>query len=490
MTDTVIAVDLDGTLTRTDTLHESALRLLRNTPFNALTLLFSLFNGKAVLKAKIADWVNLDVTTLPYNTALIDWLKDERAAGRPIVLCTAADHRVAQAIATHLGCFDEVLASNGTTNNAGLVKRAALEAKYGHKGYDYVGNSEADIPVWEGARRAIIVNATDSTVERAAQVATVSRLFPEPVVTLSHCLRMVRIHQWLKNTLLFVPLIAAHQLDDFQSLSALILSFVSFGLGASAAYMVNDLLDLESDRRHPNKRYRPFASGDVPIKMGVIIAPLFAIVSLLLGLVVGVAFTAWLIAYLLLTCAYSLWLKRLALIDCFILSILYTTRIEAGAAAVDLTVSFWLLTFSTFIFFSLALLKRYTELCSFSRKNASSIPGRGYYVTDTSLIRSLGVSAGIAAVLIFSLYLQGEKVLALYAQPELAWFSIPLMLYWTAWIWLNAGRGRMHDDPVIFALREKTSLLIATLILVFLSLAKFGIRDLFSFVLGAYFSHY
>jgi 4-hydroxybenzoate polyprenyltransferase len=479
MTELVIAVDLDGTVTCTDTLHESALRLLRDNPIAALTVLFSLLKGKAALKAKIADRVNLDAVTLPYNTALIDWLKEERAAGRPIVLCTAADYRIAQAIARYLGCFDEVLASNGISNNAGLNKRAALEARYGHKGYDYVGNSKADIPAWTGARLSILVNATNSTAERVAQVATVSRVFSAPVVTLSHGLKMIRIHQWLKNMLLFVPLIAAHQLNDFQSLFTLIIAFVSFGLGASAAYIMNDLIDVESDRRHPRKRYRAFASGAVPIKVGAVIALLFAVISLLIGLVVGVAFAVWLISYLLLTCVYSLWLKRFALIDCFTLSILYTARIEAGAAAVELAVSFWLLTFSTFIFFSLALVKRYAELDSISNENTGKIPGRGYYTTDTSVIRSLGVTAGITAVLVFSLYLQSERVLALYAQPELAWVAIPLMLYWTAWIWLNADRGLMHDDPIVFALREKTSLLIAALILVFLILAKFGTNDIF-----------
>jgi 4-hydroxybenzoate polyprenyltransferase len=474
-TDTVIAVDLDGTLTLTDTLHESALCLLRDRPVNVLALPFWLLGGKAALKARIADRVSLDVTNLPYNTALINWLKEERAAGKWIVLSTATDIRVAQAIADHLGLFDEVLASDGTTNNAGANKRAALEAKYGVKGYDYAGNSAADIAAWAGARQAIVVNASDAINKRASQVATVAKVFPPQAVTLSHWLKMLRVHQYLKNLLLFVPLLAAHQIGNFQSLSTLILAFVSFSLCASAVYMANDLLDLESDRKHPRKRHRPFACAAVPIKAGVILAPLFAIASLILGLVVGAAFTVWLVVYFLLTCAYSLWLKRLALIDCLTLAALYTLRITAGAAAVAITLSFWLLAFSVFIFLSLAFVKRYAELQVQAEAGNSRAHGRGYAVTDAPLIQTLGVTAGYAAVLVLALYLHGETVVTLYAQPELIWFAVPLMLFWVSWVWMKAHRGEMHDDPIVFAIKDRSSLAVAVLIAISFLLATKGI---------------
>ncbi len=474
-TDAVIAVDLDGTLTLTDTLHESALCLLRDRPVNALALPFWLLGGKAALKAKVADRVDLDVTTLPYNGALIDWLKEERAAGKRIVLCTATDIRVAQAIADHLALFDDVLASDGTTNNAGANKRAALETKYGVKGYDYVGNSAADIAVWAGARQVIVVNASDAIAKQATQVATVSKVFPPQAVTLSHWRRVFRVHQWLKNLLLFVPLFAAHQISNIQSLSTLILAFVSFGLCASAVYITNDLLDLESDRKHPRKRYRPFACAAVSIKVGVVLAPLFAIASLVLGLVVGAAFTAWLVVYFLLTCAYSLWLKRLALIDCLTLAALYTLRIIAGAAAVAITLSFWLLVFSVFIFLSLAFVKRYAELQVQAQAGNSHSHGRGYAVTDAPLVQRLGITAGYAAVLVLALYLHGETVVTLYAQPELIWFAVPLMLFWVSWVWMKAHRGEMHDDPIMFAIKDKASLAVAVLTAVSFLLATKGI---------------
>jgi 4-hydroxybenzoate polyprenyltransferase len=471
-TDIVIAVDLDGTLTLTDTLHESALCLLRNRPINVLALPFWLLGGKAALKAKVADNVDLNVTTLPYNSALIEWLKEERIAGKRIVLCTAADERVAQAIADPLGLFDEVLASDGTTNNAGINKRAALEAKYGAKGYDYAGNSAADIAVWAGARQAIVVNASDAITKQAAQVATVSKVFPPQAVTLSHWLKMLRVHQYLKNLLLFVPLLAAHQLSDVQSLSRLILAFVSFSLCASAVYMANDLFDLESDRKHLRKRHRPFACAALPIKVGVVLAPLFVIASLLLGLVVGTAFTAWLVVYFSLTCAYSLWLKRLALIDCLTLAALYTLRIIAGAAAVAITLSFWLLAFSVFIFLSLAFVKRYAELQVQADAGNSHAQGRGYAVTDAPLIKTLGITAGYAAVLVLALYLHGETVVQLYKTPFLIWFAVLTLLFWISWVWMKAHRGEMHDDPIVFAIKDKASLIAAALIVASFVLAS------------------
>ena len=463
-TDTAIAVDLDGTLTLTDTLHESALCLLRDRPVNVLALPFWLLGGKAALKARIAERVSLDVTNLPYNTALINWLKEERAAGKWIVLTTATDSRAAQAIADHLGLFDEVLASDGVSNNAGTNKRAALEAKYGVKGYDYAGNSAADIAVWAGARQAIVVNASERIAKRASQVATVSKVFPPQPVTLAHWLKALRVHQYLKNLLLFVPLLAAHQIGNFQSLSTLILAFVSFSLCASAVYVANDLLDLESDRKHPRKRHRPFASAAVQIKAGVVLAPILAVASLSLGLVVGTEFTAWLVVYFSLTCAYSLWLKRLALIDCLTLAALYTLRITAGAAAVAITLSFWLLAFSVFIFLSLAFVKRYAELQVQAEAGNSHALGRGYAVTDAPLIQTLGVTAGYAAVLVLALYLHGETVITLYAQPELIWFAVPLMLFWVSWVWMKAHRGEMHDDPIVFAIKDRSSLAVAVLI--------------------------
>lgn len=474
-TDRVIAVDLDGTLTLTDTLHESVVLLVRDNPISLFMLPFWLAQGKAALKAKIADRVDLDVTTLPYNHALIDWLKKERAAGKKIVLCTATNERIAHAVAEHLQLFDEVIASDAATNIKSGNKRKALEERLGVKGYDYAGNSSADIEVWAGAAQAIVVNASDSVKIKAAQVATVAKVFPPQAITLSHWRRIFRVHQWLKNALLFVPLLAVHQIDNIQLLSTLILAFISFSLCASAVYIANDLLDLENDRKHPHKRHRPFAAAAVPIAKGAVLAPLFAIASLALGLMVGTAFTAWLVVYFALTTAYSLSLKRYALIDCLTLTILYTLRIVGGGAAVAITLSFWLLAFSIFIFLSLAFVKRYAELQVQVQAGNSHAHGRGYTVSDAPLVQTLGIAAGYAAVLVLAFYLNGEAVIRLYAQPELIWFVVFLMLFWISWVWMKAHRGEMHDDPIVFAIKDKASLAVAVLIAIALLLATKGL---------------
>jgi 4-hydroxybenzoate polyprenyltransferase len=453
----IIAVDLDGTLTPTDTLHESVLFLLRESPISIFQLAVWLFGGKAAFKAKVSERIELDVTMLPYNKDLIQWLKEERRTGKLIVLCTAADKRVAKAIADYLGLFDEVLASDGITNNSGVNKRQLLDSRYGVKGYDYAGNSVEDIKVWMGSRRAIVVNGTDALTKRAAQVTTVSKVFQRKSWKFSHYSSMLRVHQWMKNLLLFVPLLAAHQIDNFESFSKLTLAFLSFSLCASAVYITNDLLDLESDRKHPRKRHRSFASVDLPIKLGAVLAPIFIMASFIAGLFVGKVFTAWLFAYFIVTCGYSLWLKRLALIDCQTLAVLYTLRIIAGAAVIDITPSFWLLAFSIFIFLSLAFVKRYAELQVQASVGNTCAHGRGYAVSDAQFVQTLGTSAGYSAVLVLALYIQSNTVKELYTTPELIWFTLPVVLFWISWVWMKAHRLEMHDDPIIFALKDKSS---------------------------------
>ncbi len=456
-----IAVDLDGTLTITDTLHESLLLILRNKPLLLFKLPLWLVNGKSALKAKVVDIVDLDVSTLPYNKLLIDWLKDKRANGKRIVLCSATNEQLANAVADHLQIFDDVIASDTNNNVKGVNKRKILEKKFGKKGYDYVGNSIADIPVWEGAREAVVVNASRKVLAKARQVSTVSHIFSPIGGTLLDWCKAIRLHQWLKNLLLFVPLLAAHQITNAQSILTLILSFISFSLCASSVYITNDLLDLESDRRHPNKRNRPFAAGTLSIVAGIAFAPLLLFLSILLGLLVDQLFLKMLILYFLLTTFYSLILKRIALIDCLTLAILFTMRIVSGGVAISIPISFWLMAFSLFIFLSLAFLKRFAELVVQVRAGKNQAYGRDYADTDASLIQILGVVSGYLSVLVLALYLSSEKVKMLYAYPAGIWFAIVLLLFWISWVWLKAHRGEMHDDPIVFAIKDKASIIVA-----------------------------
>ena len=269
-----LVVDLDGTLLRTDTLHESAIRLLRDSPFDVLRLPLWLARGKAALKRRLATKVGLDPAALPYRGDLLAWLREQREAGRPLVLCTAADRAVAASIAEHLGIFDQIIASDGETNLAGRRKAEALVRHFGPAGFDYAGNSSDDLPVWASARLAIVVDAPADVARRARAQGEVEREFSGTAAGLRTWARMLRVHQWLKNLLLFVPLVAAHRFGDAGSWLTLVLAFASFSLCASTVYIVNDLLDLESDRLHPRKRNRPFASGAVPVRQGVLAAPI------------------------------------------------------------------------------------------------------------------------------------------------------------------------------------------------------------------------
>lgn len=470
----VIAVDLDGTLTPADTLHEAAIQWCRAHPWQVWRLGWWLREGKAALKARLASQIAVDASLLPYQDRLIEWLRCQRATGRRIVLCTASDEKVARAVADHLGLFDEVIASDGHTNNAGLRKREALEARYGQHGYDYAGNSSDDVHVWAGARRAIVVNATAAVARRAAQVATVERTFPPAAAQRARWARALRLHQWLKNLLLFVPAVAAHQMAQMQTLWTLLLAFLAFSLSASAVYIANDLLDLPSDRQHPRKRHRPFAAAILPIPHGLVVLAACLLGSLTLATAVGPAFMGWLLLYLVLTTAYSLALKRHVLIDGLTLAALYTARVIAGAAAVAVPLSFWLLAFSVFIFLSLAFVKRYAELRLQADAGRSHAHGRGYAVSDAPLVQTLGIAAGYAAVLVLALYLQGTTAASLYVRPEWIWMAVPLMLYWVSWVWLKAHRGEMHDDPIVFAVHDRASRAVAVLMVVAFGMAAGG----------------
>jgi 4-hydroxybenzoate polyprenyltransferase len=469
-----LVVDLDGTLIHTDMLHESALRVTRDRPFDVPRFFVWLIQGKAVLKSQLASRSSFDAALLPYNETLLDWLREQRAAGRRLVLCTASDRSIADAVADHLGVFDDVLASDGTVNLAGDHKADALAELYGHGGFDYVGNSGADLKVWRRARKAIVVNGARGLAGKAEALCGVEREFPAPPSGVKAWRRVLRVHQWMKNLLLFMPLLAAHQVADVDGWLTLVLAFVSFSLCASTVYIANDLLDLESDRAHPRKRLRPFAAGTVPAWQGVVVAPLLLAVSLVLGGLVGRGFLAWLLGYFVLTCAYSWGLKRVILLDCITLAMLYTLRIIAGAAALTMPLSFWLLGFSVFLFLSLAFVKRYAELQVQALSGKQKVHGRGYYTTDEQLVQTLGVCAGYAAAVVLALYLNSDNVLMLYMWPEVVWGAVPVLLFWVSWIWMQAHRGHMHDDPLVFAVKDRASQLAGLAFGAVLVLGAFG----------------
>ncbi len=461
--DCPLVVDLDGTLTKTDLFYEALLGLLRRHPWQWLLLPLWLLRGRAFLKCRLAERVALDPALLPYPTDFLDWLRREQGRGRRLLLATAAPRAYAEAVAAHLGLFDTVLASDPGHNLAGTHKSRRLLAEFGPGGFDYAGNARPDLAVWPHARRAVLVNPDPGIAAAAARLAKVERVFEDRPARPSLYRQALRPHQWLKNVLVFVPLLAAHQLDREGLLVSSLTAFLAFGLCASSAYLLNDLLDLPADRRHPRKRRRPFAAGDLPLRHGLLLSPLLLAAGLGLGLLSSLPFLGVLTVYYALTLAYSLYLKRVVLLDVLVLAGLYTARIIAGAAAIGIWPSSWLLAFSLFLFFSLAMVKRYTELVVLRRDGERRTRRRGYRVDDLQLLPALGGAAGYLAVLVLALYINSDTVVALYTRPWLIWLLCPLLLYWISRMWLIAHRGDMHDDPIVFALEDRASLIVAAL---------------------------
>lgn len=458
-----LCVDLDGTLIRSDLLFESALSLLRRNPFYLFCLVLWLLRGRAHLKREIAARADVDASTLPYDERVLAWLREQGETQRPRVLCTASDARLAGDVAAHLGLFDEVLASDGARNLAGRHKGEMLRERYGERGFDYAGNEYRDLHIWKHARRAIVVNAHNGLARAAADCCEVERVFEPAPASLRIWLKALRLHQWLKNLLVFLPLFAAHRVLEAGTALNCLLAFVAFGLCASGVYVLNDLFDLDSDRRHPRKRLRPLAAGTLPLLHGLAAAPLLTLAGLGLALYVSAAFAGVLLIYYALTLAYSLRLKRIVMLDVIVLAALYTVRIIGGAVVIGGGLSFWLLAFSMFLFLSLAMLKRYTELLAARDSGKMSASGRGYSVEDIALIQSLGGASGYMSVLVLALYINSTASEVLYTRPQVLWLLCPLLLYWISRVWLIAHRGSMHDDPVVFAMVDRVSRVVIAL---------------------------
>jgi 4-hydroxybenzoate polyprenyltransferase/phosphoserine phosphatase len=455
-----LCVDLDGTLVKSDTLVDSLLVLLRRYPLSALKTFRWALDGRAALKARVTSMVSLDVAHLPYNRPLLEYLERERGLGRRIYLTTGADLRLAERIAAHLGIFDGVLGSDGSTNLTGDHKLASLRSKFEGEDFDYIGNARPDLPLLEHAGAAMLANphASLQSLLKSRQI-TIHQHFLDRASRKKAFLKALRVHQWAKNVLIFVPLLLAHVLKPQLFLQA-ILAFLCFSFCASATYIVNDLLDIETDRRHPKKRFRPFAAGDLQASTGIVLIAAFLCVGLAGAFFLPVTFLGWLLLYLAVTLSYSLALKKLVLIDVIVLSGLYTVRMLAGGAATNTSISTWLAGFSVFLFFSLAMVKRFSEMQNLRERGNAPSNDRGYLVADIEQLRSFGTASAYAAVVVFSLYISGDNVTKLYAHPVRMWLIVPLMILWISRVWLLASRGQMNEDPVIFAVTDRMSLLI------------------------------
>lgn len=451
-----LVVDLDGTLTPVDTLHESLARLLRRQPLQVLQAPLWLAAGRAGFKNAVAQRLRLDPGALPWNQPLLDYLREQKAAGRRLVLATAAHRQIADDVAAHLGLFDAVLATDDGHNLKGEAKLAAIRAQEGER-FAYAGDSTADLPVWAGAQAAIVVGGTPQRLAQVQAGTPLERHFERPAGGWAAWLKALRVHQWAKNALLFVPLITAWPASMLVALGQLLLAFLAFSLVASATYVVNDLGDLDNDRAHPRKRLRPLASGALPVLQVLAVALALLLLGFAMALALSPAFALALAVYLVLTTAYSAALKRYVLLDVLALGLLYTIRIIAGAVAIQVAVSSWLLVFSAFIFFSLALVKRCAELVLYRQQGRTASSGRDYRVDDLVVLWPMGVGASLSAVVVFGLFVSAPETLARYATPGLLWITAAGLLYWLGRLWIKTSRGEMHDDPVVYALRDRGS---------------------------------
>lgn len=454
-----LAVDLDGTLIATDLLWESLFLLLRKNVLYLLMVPVWLASGPARLKQEIAARVDIDPALLPYRASVVERIRLEREAGRQVILATGTPRKFAEAIAAHLGIFDRVMATDGLRNLTSGRKRRVLCDAFGDGGFDYAGNSRHDVKVFDAARSAIVVAPDRSAARwRAAHGA---ELIETPRPTLKTVLKMLRVHQWLKNALIAVPLVLSHEYANFDMVLACVLAFISFSATASAVYVVNDFFDLALDRQHATKRKRPFASGLLSMKFGLFSVAVLLAVALGTALLLPPLFLAALGTYFVATTAYSLAVKRMLLLDVLMLAGLYTMRIIAGAAAIATDVSFWLLAFSIFFFLSLALVKRYVELRTTALDPKQRIAGRGYRPEDEDIIAQAGMASAFSSALVLALYIDSDAVREQYAHPFMMWPLAPIVLYLTMRIWILARRDEMHDDPVVFITRDWRSQMVA-----------------------------
>ncbi|MEM1110912.1 MAG: UbiA family prenyltransferase [Pseudomonadota bacterium] len=467
-----LVVDLDGTLVRSDLLGESYLEYLRRQPLSGLRPFLWLRDGRASMKARLAKVSHPDIETLPYEHAVMAQLRTARESGRETVLATASDRQLAQRVADHLGLFDRILASEPGNNLKGAAKAAALVKLYGERGFDYAGDSAADLPVWATCHTAFAVNPGRGVYRRLLTIRPDAILVGRDGADLPAAWRALRPHHWLKNLLLFAPLVASHRILDDNLLGEGILAFLCFCLCTSAVYLINDLIDLPLDRRHAEKCHRPLAAGDLPLWTAVALILLgLSIAFTTAALLLPAGFTLAMLVYFTLTALYSLWAKRIAIVDIVFLVVLYTLRVVAGALALEIEASTWIIALVGFMFLSLSLLKRYAELHAVRRSGSHEIQGRAYTIDDMELVAGLGASSGYIAVLVLALYIADPTSEMLYEAPGWLWGACAVTLFWISYMWLLARRGQIPQDPVMFAVTDPRSLLSAGLLCLLMWLA-------------------
>jgi 4-hydroxybenzoate polyprenyltransferase len=451
-----LVVDLDGTLLATDCLHEGLVKVAFEQPLAVPRLLLALARGRQHLEAPTHAFAPLDPAALPMRKDVRRLIETERARGRAIHLVTAADDRIAQAVAAHLGLFDSATGSTADRNLKGEAKAAHLRQRF-PEGFVYAGGSAADAPVIKSAKGAVLVAGAARRKPNLDGVKIVASP-PAPLSFPRTWARLLRLQHWLKNLLVLVPLFLSQQFTSPASIGLSLVAFLVLGLIASGTYILNDLVDLAADRAHPVKRARPLASGAVPTAHGVPVSAALILAGLGISLWLSMSFALVVAGYLALTLAYSLGLKRMALLDTYVVGILLTLRVVAGMTLLATPISPWLISFSIALFTSLAMAKRHAEIHRIAAARSERYTGRGYRADDLPATLAFGIGCALAALLIMLMYINLEVApVGLYRTPQWLYFIPGVLMSWIQRVWLLAHRGELHDDPVVFALRDPVS---------------------------------
>jgi 4-hydroxybenzoate polyprenyltransferase len=467
-----LCVDLDGTLSRSDTLMDAIVLLFSRSPILIIQVFLSIFSGKAAFKGAVAKAIDWQHFRFCWNESVMQYIKQESAKGREVILATGAHAAIAEQVVEKFPCFSGFVATSADENLTGKRKAAALVQRFGSKSFDYIGNDKVDIPVWRAARKAVLVNCDKSIYQQLERESIDYEVLLEKEGALASLLRALRPHQWVKNILVFFPLCAAHMFVDAVAWGNALLMFVAYCLTASSFYVFNDMMDIHADREHPKKYERPFASGAL--------SPLFGIFYFLVLLASGLAAASVipgqgallsLLCYIVLNASYTIWIKSSVLLDVIVLGLLYMIRIISGGLAVGATPSSWLLAFSAFLFLSLGLVKRYSELVLKQDSGIEKVAGRGYKPSDSTFVFMLGLTNGLLATLVLAFYVNSDSAFQLYTNPYLTWAVVPAVLYWVSRIWLIAWRREMNHDPVVFAVKDMPTYLTAAFVAVFFFLA-------------------
>ena len=468
-----LVVDLDGTLIRSDLLIETAFTELGARPQTALELIGALMRGKAALKHRLADPDKFDASLLPYDETVLERIRAARAEGRPIYLASASNESLVGAVAEELGLFDGWFGSDRDTNLSGRTKAARLVEAFGEQGFDYIGNDRADLEVWRHAAQAICIRTSPSVLKALQKLDLPVEYLSSPKPSLKTWVKLFRVHQYAKNSLVFVPLLTSLSYS-FEAIGLSVLAAIAYSLCASAIYVLNDLVDLPADRAHPTKRNRPLANGTVPLLQAIFAIPALLAAGLGLAAYVSLPFLGVVLAYLAITTAYSFFLKRKLMLDAVTLALLYTMRVIGGAVAISVGVSFWLLAFSLFIFTSLALVKRYIELTTRLDSGLSDPANRNYKIADADVVMAIAAAAGLNATTVLTLYLNSDDLPAAYQRPEALWALFPLMLYWIGRALVLARRRIIDDDPIVFAIKDRVSRYTVLAMVAVVAIARFA----------------